>query len=274
MRAIAIATLAVAACGHTGPVPGPPAIGPVRHEHMAAESDVAFEVDTGIWIPASRQQWQRTTWDRDVEVIAIEADRVTRARITYAHYQTAWTVSGQPQPTTDTGALDGHTYVVTAGGAGALAITDADGDDVTAGEASALRDELRGFGAADPIAAILRDQPLDLDARFTLDEAVLAELVGGDAPDEYWGQATVIGHTATTVTLGVEVTQRRFDRTDGTQTSNSLRGTLVIDALGKRAVALDLAGTLAVVLKTTRAGHAVDLDGAGRASITWAATTR
>lgn len=270
MRAVALLT--VAACGHAPAELGPPAIGPVRHEQMAAESDVAFEVDTGIWIPASRQQWQRTTWERDVEALALDVGVVTRARITYRGYHTAWTVSGQAEPTTDTSPLSDHTFLVGVAADASLALTDAGGDAVSPAQAAALRNELRGFGAADPIAAILRDQPLDLDARFTLDEAVLAALVGGDAPDEYWGQATVIGATATTVTLGIEVTQRRFDRTDGTQTSNSLRGTLVIDAIGKRAVALDLAGTLAVVLKTTRAGHAVDVDGAGRASITWTAT--
>jgi hypothetical protein len=82
----------------------------------------------------------------------------------------------------------------------------------------------------------------------------------------------VIGHTATQIALGLEIAQRRFDPVDQLQIGNDLVGTLVIDPIARRAVALDLAGRIKVVQRTTRAGHAVDADGAGAAKLSWTAT--
>jgi hypothetical protein len=262
---------ALTGCPPPPAVDAPHAIGPIRHEHMAAESDVAYEVDTGIWVPTARQQWQRTTWDRDIEVLATDGDRIVDARVTYTSYRTTWTMSGGREQT-DKSALEGKTYLVHVG-AGTVAISTADGDEVGTrkGEAAQIQTELRGLAAPDAIVAVLRDAPLDLGAKFRIGETVLAQLVGGDKPDEYWGQATVIDHDATHVVLGLELAQRRIDPVDHTHTGNDLTGTLVIDPINKRAVALELAGTIKVVQKATRAGHAVDVDGAGKAKISWSA---
>jgi hypothetical protein len=274
--AVAVAVL-VGGCGAT-PRPAPTQAccaggAAIRTEQMTAESDIAYEVTTaGLTVP--RQRWAQTWWTRELRILAADRGRVTRVAVTYRRHGTTSRMSGADR-VDERSPLAGRSFIVEAGD-GELAVTAGDGRELAAHDADLVRDDHRWVGKPDAIAALLRRITLRVGAAVTVDEGVVATLVGAEPPDQFRGRATVLRIEAAAdgtrqVVLGLQLAAQRDD--DGWfRITNRLAGTLVIDLTHRRALELTLAGQIRHFERTAR--RTVIGAGAGRARLHWTATYR
>lgn len=260
---VAIVLAACAPAQHTDTAAGSVGgVGSIRTDRMAAESDIAYEIDTGI-LTVIRQDWRRVSWRRTTTVIAMDADRIAQVEVTYLDHAFESSMSGTDGAVRERGPLAGKTYVVAVDGT-RLAVTT--GGPITPEEVALVRGDHRWMLRPDPITALSR-AGLAVGDDVTLDEGVLAATVGGEPPDRFRGIARVrerIGPDQ--LVFDVEIAQSRDDDDDVT-VGNRLAGTLIVQA--GRARELSLYGPIRTARRQRDGGHMVAADGIGRAELHW-----
>ena len=177
------------------------------------------------------------------EVLGIEGDTVTKARVTYLEYNAITTAGDESHRRHKP--IEGKTYTLQMVN-GELLVTDAAGAAPPAREAELVASEHRHFGAKPPLLAALPSNPVRIgDSLPELAEGIVNALYAQTAHEMTVSSSEIVVKSVTvdTVTFDVTLTLERSVPPQFTMTLN-LAGSLAVRVADGKLMELVLAGPL------------------------------